>query len=83
MIEISRLAHAKINLFLRVRGLREDGYHEIESLVLPVSLHDRVVVKPGEELSVSVGGESAVDLGRRATRTWCSWRRGRWPMPPG
>ena len=32
---VAREAHAKLNVFLRVLGRREDGYHELESLVLP------------------------------------------------
>ena len=35
---IRRDANAKINVFLRVLSTREDGYHEIESLVVPISL---------------------------------------------
>lgn len=35
-------APAKINLFLDVLGKRPDGYHEIRSLLLPVSLFDRI-----------------------------------------
>ncbi|MEZ4525131.1 MAG: 4-(cytidine 5'-diphospho)-2-C-methyl-D-erythritol kinase [Desulfobacterales bacterium] len=31
---------AKVNLFLQVRGKRPDGYHELLSLMCPVSLHD-------------------------------------------
>ncbi len=37
-------APAKINPFLRVLGRREDGYHELETLILPVSLADTVRV---------------------------------------
>ncbi len=33
-------APAKVNFFLKVLGLRPDGYHDIESLVCPVSLWD-------------------------------------------
>ena len=36
------MAHAKINVFLRVLGRREDGYHEIQSLISPISLADEV-----------------------------------------
>jgi 4-diphosphocytidyl-2-C-methyl-D-erythritol kinase len=34
------LAPAKLNLFLEVLGRRPDGYHEIESLMVTVGLHD-------------------------------------------
>ena len=60
---IRRDAHAKINLFLRVLSIREDGYHEIESLVVPISLADRVVVRPAEDLHVEIAGEPAFSPG--------------------
>lgn len=37
---VEALAPAKINLFLEVLGRRGDGYHDIESLMLAVDLHD-------------------------------------------
>jgi len=49
-------APAKLNLSLAVLARREDGYHEIESLMVPVSLADRLVVRacagPGTRLRV-------------------------------
>ncbi len=36
---------AKINITLKVKGLREDGYHYIESLCLPVDLKDDLSVE--------------------------------------
>lgn len=33
-------APAKLNLFFEVLGRRDDGYHEIETLMVPVSLYD-------------------------------------------
>jgi 4-diphosphocytidyl-2-C-methyl-D-erythritol kinase len=36
------LAPAKLNLFLEILGRRPDGYHEIESLMVAVNLHDRL-----------------------------------------
>jgi 4-diphosphocytidyl-2-C-methyl-D-erythritol kinase len=56
--EIVVQAHAKVNLFLRVLSLREDGYHEIESLIAPISLADEVRLRPSETLTLSVGGTS-------------------------
>lgn len=43
---IELAARAKINLCLFVRGRREDGYHDIETLMQSVSLHDRVFIRP-------------------------------------
>src|SRR5207302_9545178 len=37
---IEELAHAKVNLFLRVLRRREDGFHEIETLMAPITLCD-------------------------------------------
>ena len=53
---IHRDAHAKLNVFLRVLRRRADGYHEIESLVLPISLSDRVTVSTADSLYVEVTG---------------------------
>src|SRR5438093_2346309 len=36
------LAPAKLNLFLEVLGRRPDGYHEVETLMVAVDLHDRL-----------------------------------------
>ena len=48
------LSPAKVNLFLRVLRKRPDGYHDIRSLVQPVSLFD--------EISLSVGSGEGVSL---------------------
>ena len=39
------LAPAKINLSLGVLGKREDGFHEIETLIAPISLADKVDIE--------------------------------------
>src|SRR5260370_31854773 len=37
-------APAKINLSLKVLSRREDGFHEIETLIARVSLHDEIKI---------------------------------------
>ncbi len=39
---VTAFAHAKLNLSLRVRARREDGFHEIDSLVQTIGLSDRL-----------------------------------------
>jgi 4-diphosphocytidyl-2-C-methyl-D-erythritol kinase len=52
-------APAKFNAHLAVGPLRADGFHELRTVYLAVSLLDTVTVRPGEGLSVSVSGEGA------------------------
>ena len=42
------LAPAKINLTLRVLGRRPDGFHEIETLIVPIGLADRLRVEKAD-----------------------------------
>jgi len=44
-------APAKVNLTLRVLGKRPDGFHEIETLIVPVGLADTLTVEEAEEWS--------------------------------
>jgi 4-diphosphocytidyl-2-C-methyl-D-erythritol kinase len=50
---IEEEAPAKINLTLRVLGKREDGFHEIETLIVPIGIADRLTVEEAEEWSFS------------------------------
>jgi len=59
MTALRMQAHAKINVFLRVLGRRHDGYHDVETLLLPISLADDVMVQPAEELTLSLDGLAA------------------------
>lgn len=43
MTELRLRSYAKINLSLKIKGIREDRFHEIESIMHSVSLHDDVV----------------------------------------
>ncbi len=42
-------AYAKINLSLDVFGVREDGYHELDSIMLPVNFYDVVDIEKSDE----------------------------------
>jgi len=64
-VEIRRLAHAKVNPFLRVLGRRNDGYHEIETLVHPIDLSDELTVRQiveGKAIELNVTGPLAAQL---------------------
>lgn len=41
-------APAKINLSFRILRRREDGFHEIETLMAPISLQDELTIEPNE-----------------------------------
>ena len=57
---LAERAPAKINLFLRVVGRRADGYHELDSVFIPVSLYDEV---RGEVRGkAQAGGATAIAL---------------------
>ncbi len=44
------IAPAKVNLFLDVGTRREDGYHEVESIMHVLNLHDVLYLRRSEEL---------------------------------
>ncbi len=52
-------APAKLNLYLRVTGRRDDGYHELESLVAFAGFHDVLRMEPADTLKVTVDGPFA------------------------
>lgn len=88
MTAIGMPAHAKVNVFLRVLGRRDDGYHDVETLLLPISLADQVTVEPASELTVSLEGPAAdgvppeeANLALRAARALAAEAGG--ADPPG
>jgi 4-diphosphocytidyl-2-C-methyl-D-erythritol kinase len=56
-------APAKVNLTLRVLGRRDDGFHEIESLVAFADFGDRLSFSHGRDLTLTVRGPYAVAAG--------------------
>ncbi|MDD5171028.1 MAG: 4-(cytidine 5'-diphospho)-2-C-methyl-D-erythritol kinase [Syntrophales bacterium] len=45
---IRRLSPAKINLHLKVLRKREDGYHDLSTLMQPISLYDEMTFTPAD-----------------------------------
>lgn len=45
MTELRLRSYAKINLSLKIKGIREDRFHEIDSIMQSVSLYDEIVLK--------------------------------------
>jgi len=60
------LAPAKLNLSLRVLGRRPDGYHEVETLLVPVDPCDIVRVRPAKATTCVCDGVSGENLAARA-----------------
>ncbi len=46
---IHKASPAKVNLFLQVLGKRDDGYHELATLMQKIDLSDRMDFEPGGE----------------------------------
>ena len=83
--EITRLAPAKLNLFLEVLGKRPDGYHEIESLMVTVDLCDTLtfvddptgrVTLTCDDPSLPTGPENLVVQAAERLRAATGTRRG-------
>ncbi|MBV9330728.1 MAG: 4-(cytidine 5'-diphospho)-2-C-methyl-D-erythritol kinase, partial [Alphaproteobacteria bacterium] len=59
---VIELAPAKINLFLHVGDKRDDGYHELDSLVAFAGEGDKLGFESGKDLSLEVEGPFAGEL---------------------
>lgn len=56
MVQVRRLAPAKVNLFLHVGPVSDDGYHPLASLVAFADVGDGVTVERAARLSLTVTG---------------------------
>ena len=52
MEPLSRRAYAKLNLGLEVLAHRDDGYHEIVTVLQTVTLYDQITASPAAEFSI-------------------------------
>ncbi len=46
-MKLEKLSPCKVNLLLNILGRRADGFHELETLMQPVALHDRIEFERG------------------------------------
>ena len=70
-------AYAKLNLTLDVLGKREDGYHDLQSIMQTISIRDDIEIDVGTgkpwKLSCSVEGipEDETNLAWKAAKVFC------------
>ena len=67
---LSMPAYAKVNLSLEVIGRRDDGYHEVATILQTVDLADTVTLRPADGLTVTCDDATPIRggqhrLGRR------------------
>ena len=58
-VEINLIAQAKINLNLNILGKRSDNYHELETVMQSIALHDqiKIIANPISQLPQDLGSQ--------------------------
>src|SRR4051812_31358910 len=56
-MEIEVIAPAKLNLTLEITGKREDGYHEVRTMMQTINLVDRITLQRATGIDVIVEGD--------------------------
>ncbi len=59
---LTLLAPAKLNLVLEVTGRRDDGYHDLDTVMTTIDLADRVRLRAAEALDVRLSGRGAEEI---------------------
>lgn len=67
-------APAKLNLWLKILGRRADGYHELDTLMCPVSLYDELIVELGAKPGITLAVDDALGQGIQADNTNLAYR---------
>jgi len=57
-VKLRLVAPAKVNWTLEVLGRRDDGYHQVRSVLQTLTLHDSIVLSPADYLEVRHSGAS-------------------------
>jgi 4-diphosphocytidyl-2-C-methyl-D-erythritol kinase len=75
MEHVEMCAPAKINLWLEIKGKRVDGFHELETLMVPVSVYDRIWMTRRQGFLFRCDAEGVPhdesNLAVRAVRVFC------------
>ena len=53
---------AKINLFLDVLSIDNDGFHSIKSILTLIDLHDEIIIKDSDSLDINFSGEFSDEI---------------------
>jgi len=64
-------APAKVNLFLRVRNKREDGYHNIDTIFERISLADIISVTKKKDSTEIICNDPSIDVGENSLLGRC------------
>ena len=54
---IYKKSPAKINLFLKVLNTRDDGFHDLSSLMILINIFDEISVEKSDKFSLEISGE--------------------------
>ena len=73
---IKKNAHAKLNLSLDVTGKRENGYHDIKTLMVMTDLCDEMIFSKSERLEIIP--EFSFDLKENSHCRWPCWGNFQW-----
>lgn len=61
MKKLSEYSHAKINAFLHIVGKKENGYHLLESIFLPINIADKITITENKDIQCLVHGAEITD----------------------
>ena len=69
MTGVRAIAPAKLNLTLEVLGRREDGYHDLESVVIQLDLADELQFTPSATREISYRDDRRAPQSRSSPTT--------------
>lgn len=61
---VTEKAYGKINVYLDVLGKRNDGYHDLEMIMINIGLHDEIIIKKLNDNEGKIFLTSDINLGQ-------------------